>query len=232
MEIRIQRIFLVPAIVLGLGSAVILSPSANAQEPQEETSSEDKDGGLSNIKIFDPQVERREVDRDAIDNENWEIGVHYGIISIEDFGSSGISTLSASYHVTEDFFITAAYGEATAGESSFERLSGNVVLLTEEQREYSHYNVALGFNVLPGEGFIGRDLAFTSSFYLMGGLGSTKFAGDNRSSVTLGGGYQVLFNDWFSVHFQLKDHFYDIELLGSAKTANDLEFSTGFTIFF
>ena len=49
---------------------------------------------------------------------------------------------------------------------------------------------ALGFNVLPGEGFVGKDLAFTSSFYLITGLGATKFAGDNRATVTLGGGYQ------------------------------------------
>jgi len=225
MEIRIQRIFLKAAFGTFL-SLISLGISAAEEEKKEE------EDGISNIKIFDPQVERREIERDAIDTENWQMGIHYGVISIEDFGTSDIATLSASYHVTEDFFIAANYGESTAGETSFERLSGDVVLLTDEQRQYSHYNIALGFNVLPGEGFIGKDLAFTSSFYLITGLGATKFAGDNRATVTLGGGYQVLFNDWFSVHFQLKDHFYDIELLGDAKTANDLEFSTGFTIFF
>ena len=79
---------------------------------------------------------------------------------------------------------------------------------------------------------MGRDLAFTSSFYFLTGLGSTEFAGDRRSTVVLGGGYQVLFNDWIAMHVTVKDSFYDIELLGSAKTANDLEISTGFTIFF
>ncbi|MCW8877635.1 MAG: outer membrane beta-barrel domain-containing protein [Kangiellaceae bacterium] len=224
MENRIQRIFLTSLAALFL-SPIALQVNAAESEPEEE-------GSISNIKIFDPEVERREIDRDAIDTENWEVGLHYGVISIEDFGSTDIKSLQVSYHVTEDFFVSFNYGVATAGLSSFERLSGNIVLLTDEQREYTHYNIALGFNVLPGEGFLGKDLAFTSSFYFLTGLGSTEFAGDNRSTVTLGAGYQVLFNDWLSVHFGLKDNFYDIELLGSAKTAVDLEISTGFTIFF
>ena len=90
----------------------------------------------------------------------------------------------------------------------------------------------MGFNVLPGEGFIGEELAFTSSLYLLTGLGSTNFAGEQRSTIMIGGGYRVLFTDWFAMHLTLKDHFYDIELLGSAKTANDLEISTSFTIYF
>jgi len=226
MENRIQRILL---IALVMGFSQLLSTSTFAAQDEDDS---ERDTGVSNVRVFDPQVERREVDRDAIDSENWELGVHYGIISIEDFGSTEITSFSAAYHVTEDFFVSLNYGETEAGLSSFERLSGNVVLLTDEQRQYSHYSVALGFNLLPGEGFMGKDLAFTSSFYFLTGLGSTDFAGDTRSTVLLGGGYQVLFNDWLSMHMSLKDHFYDIELLGSAKTANDLEISTGFTIFF
>lgn len=216
-------------IALVMGFSQLLSTSTFAAQDEDDS---ERDTGVSNVRVFDPQVERREVDRDAIDSENWELGVHYGIISIEDFGSTEITSFSAAYHVTEDFFVSLNYGETEAGLSSFERLSGNVVLLTDEQRQYSHYSVALGFNLLPGEGFMGKDLAFTSSFYFLTGLGSTDFAGDTRSTVLLGGGYQVLFNDWLSMHMSLKDHFYDIELLGSAKTANDLEISTGFTIFF
>ena len=227
MEIRIQRIFLklltIATIVACIG--FVTSPVvAEEQESDEDNSSSGR--------IFDPKVERREVEREAIDTENWEVGPYYGIISVEDFGSSELKGLRAAYHVTEDFFMEASYAQTTAGLSSFERLSGNVVLLTPEQREYAHYNLSLGFNLIPGEGFIGSDLAFTSSLYLLAGLGSTDFAGEQRSTIMVGGGYRVLFTDWFAMHLTLKDHFYDIELLGSAKTANDLEISTGFTIYF
>ncbi|MBV1908653.1 MAG: outer membrane beta-barrel domain-containing protein [Kangiellaceae bacterium] len=232
MEIRIQRIFLKiskfirAALVATILSSFISLPLLAAEKNGENELADE--GGS----IFDPLVERREVEREAIDTENWEIGAYYGIIGIEDFGSSELKGVRIAYHVTEDFFIEGSYAQTTAGLSSFERLNGNVVLLTDEQREYSHFNVSLGFNVLPGEGFIGDDLAFTSSLYLLTGLGSTNFAGEQRSTIMVGGGYRVLFTDWFAMHLTLKDHFYDIELLGSAKTANDLEISTSFTIYF
>ena len=172
MEIRIQRIFLkgIQLVLTGVVLVGLLLP-ASAEETDEE------DDSQSSGSIFDPQVERRDVDREAIDTENWEIGLYYGIISVEDFGSSELKGVSIAYHVTEDFFVDTSYAQTEAGLSSFERLNGNVVLLTPEQREYSHFNVSLGFNILPGEGFIGESLAFTSSLYLLTGLGSTDFAG-------------------------------------------------------
>ncbi|MCF6194017.1 MAG: outer membrane beta-barrel domain-containing protein [Kangiellaceae bacterium] len=234
MEIRIQRIFLkisrkmnsmLPVFLFAIG--LMMSNQIMAAEPDSDQNSDDDLGS-----IFDPKVERREVERDAINTENWEIGAYYGIISIEDFGSTEIIGARVAYHVTEDFFIESSYAEATAGLSSFERLNGNIVLLTDKQREYSYFNVALGFNFLPGEGFIGDQFAFSTSMYFLTGLGSTNFAGEQRSTIMVGAGYRVLFTDWFAWHLTLRDSFYDIELLGSAKTANDLEFSTSFTIFF
>ncbi|WP_444998100.1 outer membrane beta-barrel domain-containing protein [Aliikangiella sp. IMCC44359] len=221
MEIRIQRIFLKYSLIglLSLSSFQIL-----AVEQEEEVES-----GISNIKVFDPQVERREVDKDAIDTENWEIGLYYGVISIEDFGANDIVGGTISYHVTEDLFFSANYGETEADLTSAEILTGISVLSGD--REYKHYDLSLGFNILPGEGFLGKDIAFTSNFYLLAGLGSTNFAGDNHSTAVVGGGYQVLFNDWFSLNLAVRDYIYKIEIVGS-KTASDLEISTGFTIFF
>lgn len=226
METRIQRIFLKLAAnsFIAILASVMVSPIYAAER--------DADDNSPVSSIFDPRVERREIEREAIDTENWEIGGYYGLISVEDFGTSELVGARIAYHVTEDFFIEASYAQTTAGLSSFERLNGNVVLLTDEQREYSHFNVSLGFNLLPGEGFIGDDLAFTSSLYLLTGLGSTDFAGEQHSTIMIGGGYRVLFTDWLAVHLTLKDHFYDIELLGTAKAANDLEISTSFTIYF
>ncbi len=228
MEIRIQRIFLnTKSYILTFAMVSFVSMGAMASEPDDEDDNSDSIGS-----IFDPKVERREVEREAIDTENWEIGPYYGVLSIEDFGTSELVGARIAYHVTEDFFVEASYAQSTAGLSSFERLNGNVVLLTDEQREYTHFNVGLGFNLLPGEGFIGDELAFTSSLYLLTGLGSTDFAAEQRSTIMIGGGYRVLFTDWLATHLTLKQHIYDIELLGSAKTASDMEISTSITIYF
>lgn len=229
MEIRIQRIFLASLLFSVL--SVITSSAYAAEASDKKASKEDNSSisNISNIKIFDPQVERREVDRDSIDTENWQIGAYYGVISIEDFGANESRGATISYHVTEDLFIAINYGEAEADRTSAEILTGISILPGD--REYSHYDVSLGFNILPGEGFLGRDIAFTSNFFLLGGLGSTNFADDNRSTAVVGGGYQVLFNDWFSMNLTLRDYIYKIEVAGE-KTASDLEISMGFSVFF
>ncbi len=224
MEIRVQRIF------LKVISTAILMFSSSAIQAVEQDSSEDaSDNGISNIRVFDPQVERREVDTDSIDTENWEVGIYYGVISIEDFGTNDILGTTLAYHVTEDFFIAANYGQTEADQTSAEFLTGITVISGD--RAYSHYDISLGFNILPGEGFLGRDIAFTSNFYLLAGMGNTQFAEDSHSTAVVGGGYQVLFNDWFSMNFSLRDYIYKIEVVGP-KTASDLEISTGFTVFF
>lgn len=211
--------------------SLILSQALSAAEPVDTNQNSDStdSGEISSVSVFDPQVERREVDRDAIDTENWEFGAYYGVISIEDFGANDIVGGSVAYHVTEDFFVIANYGQAEADLTSAEILTGISIL--EGERAYSHFDVSLGFNLLPGEGFLGKDIAFSSNFYLLTGLGSTSFAGDNRSTAVLGGGYQVLFNDWLAFNLTLRDYLYKIEIVGS-KTASDLEISSGFTVFF
>jgi len=237
MEIRNKRIFLTMASLkcaskLAWSKVVFITLLQLAVAPQL-LSAEDEQKNLGGFdRIFDPKVERREIDRDAIDKENWEIGGYYGIISIEDFGSSELVGARIAYHVTEDFFIETSYAKTEAGKTSFENLLGNIQFLPDGKREYINYDVALGFNLLPGEAFVGDELAFSSSMYIVVGLGATKFAGETHSTIMIGGGYRVLFTDWFAMHLTLRDHFYDTELTGVAKTVNDLEITTSFTIFF
>ncbi len=98
---------------------------------------------------------------------------------------------AAAYHITEDFFFQGEAGRSNAGRTSFETLSGNIQLLTESERRFTYYDLSLGYNFLPGEAFIGRGLAMTSAFYLLGGIGGTDFAGDTKFTVNFGAGYRV-----------------------------------------
>ncbi|MEO1576455.1 MAG: outer membrane beta-barrel domain-containing protein, partial [Pseudomonadota bacterium] len=130
--------------------------------------------------VIDPDIDRRTVKRAKIDNENFEISAYAGLIGIEDFGTSTVFGGRVAYHVTEDFFLEAAYGASTGEETSFELLSGDAVLLTDEERDFTYYNASLGWNVFPGEVFLWRNRAFSSNLYLIAGVGSTEFAGDDR----------------------------------------------------
>jgi len=181
--------------------------------------------------VVQPQLERPTSKPARIDSENFEVGIHTGIISIEDFETSSVKVARLAYHFSEDFFAEAAYGLAKAGTSSIERL-GNIRLMSDKDRELRYYNIAFGFNLLPGEVYFGRDYTFFNTLYLIGGSGSTKFAGDERRTLNLGFGYRLLFNDWLAGHLDMRDHLFDSDALGHNKTMHNLETTLGLSVFF
>ncbi len=182
--------------------------------------------------VIEPEVERREIRVADIDTENFEVGAFIGQMSVEDFGVNTVVGATFAYHMTEDFFVELAAGRSDTEETSFERLSGAAQLLTDAERELTYYNVSLGYNVLPGEGFFGETRAFNTSLYVIGGVGKTNFAGDNRFTLNLGLGLRLMPRDWVAVHLDIRDHIFDIDLLGQEKTSHNFEATVGVTFFF
>jgi outer membrane beta-barrel protein len=182
--------------------------------------------------VIDQQVVRQKVKVPKIDASNVEIGGYYGEISIEDFGASPLAGLQFDYHVTEDFFFEATYGRAKAGKTSFETLNGNVQLLTDAERRFTYYSLGLGYNFLPGEIFIGSKLAMTSALYLVGGIGSVDFAGQQNFAVNFGAGFRVLPTDWLAIHIGMQDLIFKSDLLGVDRLKNNLQGHIGATVFF
>jgi outer membrane beta-barrel protein len=152
-------------------------------------------------------------------------------MSIEDFGAHPTYGFTLAYHITEDFFFQGEWGRSRGGQTSFETLSG-IQLLTESERRFTYYDVSLGYNFLPGEAFIGRGVAMTSAFYILGGFGATDFAGDTKFTVNFGGGYRVVPVDWLALHVTVQDHVFQSSLLGITKLTNNLEARMGATVFF
>ena len=215
MEIRFQRILLTKlnASVIML---MLLSTPLFAQE-------------VDDIK---PEVERKTVFNDVLDTENFELGLQAGLISIEDFESSAWLSAHVSYHITEYFYLKARYGQATAGETSFEKLSNTAPLLTQKQRDYVYYGLNVGYNLMPGEIFIGKDLAFNSVFSVELGAGTTEFAGDDKFTVNLSTNYRVFLTDWVTWDIGVSDYIFDTQVTGISKTTHNLNFTTGFAVYF
>ncbi len=182
--------------------------------------------------VIDPQVERREVKPPRIDSENFEIGAQAGLMSVEDFGSNTSYSLRMAYHIAGGLFVEGGYGATDTEKTSFEVLSGAAELLTPAERELSYYNLSIGYNLLPGEVFIGRKWAFNSALYVLAGAGSTEFAGDDRFTVNFGLGARVLITDWIGLRLEFRDHLFDSDLLGTDKTTHNLEALLGLTAFF
>ena len=105
-------------------------------------------------------------------------------------------------------------------------------MISDSERDLYYYNLNLGYNILPGEVFLGEGRAYNTSLYLIAGLGSTTFAGDDRFTVNFGAGYRFLLTDSDALHLDFRDHLFDIDLLGEEKTAHNLEGHLGITVFF
>ncbi|HVJ30009.1 MAG TPA: outer membrane beta-barrel domain-containing protein [Gammaproteobacteria bacterium] len=219
MENRVLVLFL--ALTLGVGG---LTGCARDRLVQA--------GDTTQPPVIEPDVERRDIEVPRIDTEDFEVGILAGQISVEDFGVNTVAGGRFAYHVTEGFFVELAAGKADTELTSFERLSGAAQLLTEDEREYSYYNVSLGYNIFPGEHFIGKNRAMNTQTYVIGGVGKTTFAGDDRFTINLGLGMRLMPLDWLAVHGDIRDHVFDIDLLGQEKTSHNLEATLGVTFFF
>jgi len=182
--------------------------------------------------VVEPRVARRDVSVPAIDTENFEAGLFIGTVSIEDFGSSFLYGGRFAYHFTEDVFAEASIGSAKAGTTSYEDLSGSAQLLTNSQRQYSYYDLALGWNALPGEVYFGGKRAMPSAVYLTLAVGSTRFGGDDHFTVTPGAGLRLLVTDWLAAHLDARDQMFNSDLLGKDKLTQNLQLSLGLTAFF
>jgi outer membrane beta-barrel protein len=235
METGIRVLLLTVALAVLPGCATVRGwfhhgnkSSTTATDTSATTASDD----AAPPRVIEPQVERRQVKVPKIRSSNVELGLFYGALSIEDFGSNPDYGVTAAYHITEDFFFQGEAGRSRGGRTSFETLSGNIQLLTEAERRFTYYDLSLGYNFLPGEAFIGRGVAMTSAFYLLGGFGATDFAGDTKFTVNFGAGYRVVPTDWLALHVTVQDHVFQTSLLGVTKLTNNIEARMGATVFF
>lgn len=222
MESRTRRILLTAATLV----ACAVPASAAAEDVVDPLDP------ASEAPLIEPDVARRDVKEVKIDSENIELGVYTGILSIEDFGSAPVVGAMVAWHFTEDLFLESHFYTSSAGLTSYEVLSGSARLLTDSERDYVAYDLSVGYNLFPGEAFIGRKRAYNTAFYLLAGIGSTKFGGDDRFTLNLGAGYRLLPTDWLAWHIGFRDHVFASDLTGQDKNTHNMEFQTGLTTFF
>jgi len=203
---------------------LLVQSAANAQENEQVLSPNPP-------QLINPNLQRPQIKESDIDTEEFEIGLYAGAISIEDFSSSSLIGATLAYHVNENMFIEANYGQAQSGETSFELLSGGAPFLTEDERDFRYYDLSVGYK-FNGETFFTDELVFNSDFYLLLGAGSTEFGGEERFTVSLGGGYRLLVTDFFALRFDVKDHIFNSDIIGEEKDVHNLSMTISTTFFF
>jgi len=214
MEIRFRSIL--------LALALSLTPFVEAAAQSDE----DTEGGL-----IEPQIERVEFDESLIDSYDIELALYGGLLAVENFDTNPVIGLKIGYHVSEDFFVQGSFARSKVGETSFEKLSGGAPLLSDSERQVEYYLLSLGFNLFPGEAFFTDSTTFNTVFYVSGGVGNTRFAGDDRYTMAFAFGHRTIFADGFSLDFEMRDLIFEMDIFGSKEITNNLEFTVSLNVF-
>jgi outer membrane beta-barrel protein len=178
-----------------------------------------------------PEVDRRDIAVPKFPSNDFEIGAFAGTYATQNFGSSAVGGVRLGYHITEDFFVEGTYAQTKVSDESFRQiLPGGV--FPDEKEKLSYYNVSIGYNVLPGEIFLGAKRAKPSQLYVIGGVGSTKFDQQRRSTFNVGFGFRVFLMDAVALQLDMRDHLFSIDLLGKRQSTQNLELTGGVAVYF
>ena len=216
MEIRLSSVLLAAALLSGHKAA----PEVVAEEPQGEPS------------IIEPQVTRRVVKTPHIKAKDFELGGYYGALSIQDFGTNPLYGVRAAYHVSEDIFLEGFVARSKAGTTSLEDVFPDITVVSDSGRHFTYYDLDVGYNVLPGEIFLGRGHAFNSALYVTVGMGGVKFAEKDQFALNFGLGERLLITDWLALHLDVRDHVFETDLTGRTKNVHNVEAVLGLTVFY
>ncbi len=165
----------------------------------------------ANEQVIEPKIDRRELRIPRIPSNDFEFGSYAGTFNMENFGTSRVLGVRAGYHVSEDIFVEAVYGQTRVSDQAFRQIlpSG---LFPKQLETLRYYNLSAGVNLLPGEVFLGRSTA----------------------NLTVNGGFGVrlFLATWAALQMDLRDHVFALDLLGTRKSTQNLELTGGVTLFF
>lgn len=174
-----------------------------------------------------PQVDRRELRLPRFPSRDFEAGAFVGVFATENFGASAVYGLRVGYHLTEDWFVEGTFGSTQVSDENFRQILPGGIFSSDKER-LSYYNLSAGYNLLPGEVFLGSRQARATAIYLVGGVGSTDFAGQKRQTFNFGFGWRILLGERGTLRVDLRDHVFSLDLLGSNQSTHNLETSVGF----
>jgi outer membrane beta-barrel protein len=197
------------------------------QPPADEAAKE----AAPEEQVIQPELDRRAVKVLHIPSNDFEFGLFTGAYNTEYFGTDVVGGARLGYHITEDFFAEALYGDTRATDEVFRQiLPGGVFRNPKEKLRY--YELTGGINVLPGEVFFWTTTARPSALYLIAGLGATNFLDQRHFTAVAGFGVRAWLANWVSLQVDMRDHIFSLDVLGQQRSTQNLEFSGGVTFFF
>lgn len=167
-----------------------------------------------------------------VNSELFDVGIIAGSINIEDFPSQfePLLGVNVTFKASEYFFLQYNFIQTEIGVSSVEAndaiVPGGFGL---EDRDFTHYDLLVGYNIFQGEFFSSEGQANLSNLYIVGGFGDTEMGGESNFTYTVGAGYLIEFARKYLVRIDYRDYIFDSSLLVSEgeETVHNTQFSIG-----
>ena len=171
-----------------------------------------------------PEVDRRDVRScRSIPSNDFEIGLFVGTYATENFGSSLVGRRASSATTSPKTSSSRPPTRQTkvSDEAFRQILPGG--MFADETEKLSYYNLSAGYNVLPGEVFIGSNRAMASQLYLIAGVGSTKLRRPEPADLQRRLRLRVFLTDRSRCSVDMRDHIFSLDILGKRQSTQNLE---------
>lgn len=218
-------------LLAALAGALSLTLATDAAAQGNAPVAPARDAARNQDQVVVPEVDRRAVRLPRIASKDFEIGPFLGTYAVQNFGSSVVYGLRAGYHITEDFFAEATYGRSKVSDDTFRQILPGGIFV-DKTSTLAYANLSLGYNVLPGEVFIGKGVAKATQVYVIGGLGSTSFNKQRLQTFNVGLGMRLYLAERISMRVDLRDHIFTLDLLGKRERTQNVELTAGLSIYF
>ncbi|QBY03111.1 outer membrane beta-barrel domain-containing protein [Thalassotalea sp. HSM 43] len=185
-----------------------LSGGVNAEENSQQNSQD----------IIEPALSRQTVDVDMSSND-FEVGIFGGGLNVDgdtryvDSTTNAVVGARIGYHFTENLFIEASYS------------------VTNHDRELTLYNAVLGYNFLQ-DTYVTNNYDMKTSLFFVLGAGITDYDGlDDNETGVFGAGYRIMFNDSFSMRFDVRGYVHE-QYGAEDEYSFNTDMTLGFAYFF
>jgi outer membrane beta-barrel protein len=183
------------------------------------------------ITIIEPEKKLAKEKSAAIDSESYELGVYFGSLSVEDFGTDSLIGASFTYHINNSFIARLTLGESEISRATFEDVAG-LSFLNSNERTFSFTQVQGGYQIFNGRSFLGSDRKYDSHLYITAGLEDVSFAGNNQIGLVFGATYKLVATDWLTWDLNFQDHIFERDFIGETKVTHNIEMALGLNFLF
>lgn len=162
-----------------------------------------------------------------IKSEIFKVGATFGILNIQDFTSEVTYGITGRVQASENFFLQSNYIRTDVEESLVEKAT--LPYLSSDDRSFSHFNLLIGRTILQGEFIKSETVTRLSTLYVVGGVGETKFGGEQSFTYTVGIGYNVALTKEMDLTIDFRDYIYNSSLIEEDNSTHNTHFSAGIT---